>query len=105
MKKLDKILNELKDRLKELYKESYGSLILYGSYARGESTYESDIDFLLVIKGLINPIEEINKTLPIVSDLSLKYDVVISIYPVTKEWLEKRESPLLMNIRKEGRTV
>ena len=36
-------------------------IILYGSYARGSATEDSDIDLLIVLEGKVKPGEEIDR--------------------------------------------
>jgi hypothetical protein len=41
----------------------------------------------------------------IITDLNFEYDVLIAVYPVSESNFEKVESPLLVNVRREGITV
>lgn len=41
----------------------------------------------------------------IITEINLKYDVLISVYPVSEQDYMKNNSPLLINIKKEGITV
>ncbi len=77
-------------------------MILYGSYARGEATENSDIDVVAVIEGIEDPMKELGKLADIISQISLKYDTLISLYPISSEDFKKRYSPMLLNVRKEG---
>jgi predicted nucleotidyltransferase len=43
------LLNETLSTLRSIYGERLAKIILYGSYARGEQTPESDIDLLVVL--------------------------------------------------------
>ena len=52
-------LQELKAALISLYGERPEGVYLYGSYARGDFTEDSDIDVLLVLKGDVKPGAEI----------------------------------------------
>jgi predicted nucleotidyltransferase len=52
-------LEELKGALVEVYGERPEGVYLYGSYARGDFTEDSDIDVLLVLKGDVKPGAEI----------------------------------------------
>jgi hypothetical protein len=38
----------------------------------------------------------------VITELNLKYGVLISVYPVSEKDFHQTRSPLLMNIRKEG---
>lgn len=96
------ILEELQLELQRTYKNQFKALILYGSYARQEATEDSDIDVIAVIEGIKNPMIELGKLSNVISLISLKYDTLISLYPVRLEDFENRDSPLLMNARKEG---
>jgi predicted nucleotidyltransferase len=54
-------LEELKGALVEVYGERPEGVYLYGSYARGDFTEDSDIDVLLVLKGNVKPGAEITE--------------------------------------------
>ncbi|MBI5559949.1 MAG: nucleotidyltransferase domain-containing protein [Deltaproteobacteria bacterium] len=99
------ILSELKAELKRLYKERLVSIILYGSYARGEAAKGSDIDVTVVLKGKVSPGKEIDYMLDTTTDLDLKYNTLISVYPVSEEAFRKVKSPLILNVRREGINV
>jgi predicted nucleotidyltransferase len=100
--KLHPILTELRKAFQHLYRDRLIHMILFGSQARGDSMNESDIDILIVIKGQVNPGDEIRRTGEISSELSLKNDVVISCTFISSERYETEKSPLLLNVRKEG---
>ncbi|MBI4319831.1 MAG: nucleotidyltransferase domain-containing protein [Chloroflexi bacterium] len=95
-------LAELKQELSQLYGERLKGVYLYGSYARGDYHSESDVDILIVLQGPIRPFEEIQRTGQILSDVCLKYDLLISILPVSEEWQKDRVEPLFDNVRREG---
>lgn len=85
-KNIENILHELKQELKRVYKNRLVSLILYGSYARGEAGADSDID-VVVLKGDVIPDREIDYMLDTITDLGLKYNTLISIYPVSEDYM------------------
>ena len=105
MKDLNPILKELKTRLTSFYGERLKRLILFGSWARGEATEDSDIDIVVVLDGDVIPGEEIDRTIDIINDINLKYDVLVSIYPVSESVHETVNSPLLLNLKKEGLSI
>lgn len=104
-KDIEDIFYELKRELKQLYWERFVSLILYGSYARGEAGADSDIDVVIVLKGDVIPGREIDYMLDTITDLGLKYNTLISIYPVSEGYMQSSKSPLLLNVRAEGITL
>jgi predicted nucleotidyltransferase len=102
MKTIDGVLEEFRKRLEKLYGERLKNIVLYGSWARGEATEDSDIDIALVFEGEITPGDEIDRMIDIITEINLKYGVLISVYPVSEEDYLNLKSPLLMNIRREG---
>jgi predicted nucleotidyltransferase len=99
---LNAILGELRMALESLYGNRLEQVILFGSQARGDAQFGSDIDVLIVLSGDVRPGEEIHRTGGIVSRISLKYDVVISCLFIPSERYSHEQSPLLRNLRREG---
>jgi len=95
-------LKELKGALTELYGDRLEGVYLYGSYARGDFTDDSDIDVLIALKGHVDTYEELARLSEVVSDICLRHDVLIATYPVPATWIAERNSPLFVNIRREG---
>jgi predicted nucleotidyltransferase len=100
--KLQTILTELHRRFEAIYGERLVRLVLFGSQARGDAEPGSDIDVLVVLKGIVSPCEEIAKTINDVADISLEYNEVVSCVFVSEEQFERERSPLLLNVRREG---
>lgn len=100
--KLKRILTQLKSEFETLYGNRLLKMVLYGSQARGDAEFGSDIDVLVVLKGPINPGEEIKRTIAITADLSLQNDEVISCLYMDEDRFTQYNGPLLGNIRKEG---
>ncbi len=99
---IKKVLEEFKKEIKKLYGHRLKQIILYGSYARGNATEDSDIDLLIVLEGEVSPGKEIDRMIDIITEINLKYGVLISVYPVSEEAYKKVNSPLLINVRREG---
>ena len=100
-----KTIDELKKKLKKLYGRRLKDIILYGSWARGEATEASDIDLLVLLKGKVIPGEEIDRMIDVITEMNLDYGVLISVYPVSEENYATLNSPLLINVRREGIAV
>ncbi len=95
-------LKELKDALQDLYGERLRGLYLYGSYARGTAHQDSDIDVLSVLAVAFKPGAEITRMSPVVSAICLHHDLLISLYPISPERLESRDSPFLETVRDDA---
>ena len=102
MKKVHEILQEFKTAIKQLYGQRLKNIVLYGSWARGDATEDSDMDLLVTLEGVINPGKEIDRMIDIITDIDLKHGVLISVYPVSESDYVTLRSPLLMNVRREG---
>lgn len=97
------LLNEVKRDIILLLKDSVKQLKLYGSYARGDHSNDSDIDIFLVydetrIKNIDDLISEISV------EYQLKYGIMINIYDMSISYYNKYKniSPLIKNVEREG---
>jgi predicted nucleotidyltransferase len=100
--RLDHILREFRDGLDEIYGARLVRVVLFGSQARNEAEPDSDIDVMLVLHGVVEPNREIQRLSSFTSGLSLKHDVVISCVYVSQEDFQNGQSPLMLNVRREG---
>lgn len=101
--KLNKITDHLNKQLKETLDTALKEIILFGSYARGDYTIDSDMDFLVIIDET-NIKEKEELILDIAVDLSIQYGVVISVFikNLSNYLMEKKYKPFLKTIEKEG---
>ena len=100
------ILSKIADTAKEDFGEKLESVILYGSYARGDYTPESDVDVMILVKA-IAPEDLWKYKQPIIqveSELGLRYDLVISATLKDIETFNKYLDvlPFYQNVMKEG---
>lgn len=102
---LQDILLEVKNSLKSLYRTNLVEIILYGSYARNDYNRNSDIDLLVVLKKVETVGKEIDKIIDAIYDINLKYQTLISVVPISLDDYRNLNSPLILNIRREGVTV
>jgi predicted nucleotidyltransferase len=99
---IDQILKRFAQKLKELYGKRLRNIVLYGSWARNEAADDSDIDVAVVLSGDVEPCKEIDRMIDIINDMNLEHGVLLSVYPVSQENYEQLNSPLIINLRKEG---
>jgi len=96
------LLSELGAGLKAMYSTRLRGVYLFGSHARGDADPESDADVLVVLDRIDRYGTEVERTGPMISELSLKYGVSVSRSFVSEQdWLSG-ESPFLTNVREEA---
>ena len=97
------VLTEMCSRMERIYGDMLEKVILYGSYARGEQTEDSDVDIAVFLKSE-ETAEMHSSMLDIVVDCELDAGVTLSFITLeTDEFLEwKRTLPFYGNIDREG---
>ena len=100
---LMKSLLHMSGDLKNIYGEYLVKIILYGSYARGEQTAESDVDIAVILKdGNTEKMHE--DMIDIVVDYELDQGVTLSVIPIEFEQYKvwNKTLPFYKNLDKEG---
>ena len=102
-------LNILLKKLAEIYQSVYGSdivkILMYGSYARGTFTADSDLDVVAIVKGSRDELQRKLKTVWDYScELELEYGTILSPTVIPYEEFEtyKQDMPYYRNIEQEG---
>jgi len=98
----EKAVEEFVQKLKEKFGDMIESIIVFGSYARGESKKESDVDVLIV--GDIKLDDVIDVAYPIF----LKSGVYISPIVMSRDYFEMlkaEKTGFIENVLKEGITL
>ena len=94
---------ELVEGLKNIFKYNLVSIVLYGSFARGTNTADSDIDIAIILKQEYDKVSR-DKVIDLAVDIDLKYDTVLSIVDIDYdnfiEWQEVL--PFYKNVKKDG---
>lgn len=91
--------------MRRLFGKDLSQILIYGSYARGDYTENSDVDVMILVKI---PETELRKYLDRVSDQAFEYLIKygINISPVVKNvehfnyWVDNL--PYYRNVRNEG---
>ncbi|RLE89482.1 MAG: nucleotidyltransferase domain-containing protein [Thermoprotei archaeon] len=104
---LEELVNRLQRASKNLKKalgDRFVGLMLFGSYARGEASEESDVDVLVVLRGL----EGFKARSEIYSILAEHIKKPVTLIDVELEEVSKKElevTPLLLNILYDGQII
>ena len=99
------LLKNYTEGIQRIYGKSLDAVILYGSYARGDYTPDSDIDIMFLVDLSV---EEMDAYSDALSELGFKYNVQHDIWmmPVVKNqqhfyhWAASY--PFYSNVQKEG---
>jgi uncharacterized protein len=78
---------------------------LFGSQARKEARADSDIDVLIVLRGAVDVSGERRRASEFLARLCLDYEVLITCLWTEEQAWKTRQSPLLLNVRREGIAV
>lgn len=100
---LSKIIEELAKQLHTIYGNTIKEVILYGSYARGEQTEESDVDIAIIMKkGHTESMHD--EMVDLLVEKELEHEKVFSVVMVeyADYLIWKNASPFYKNIDKEG---
>lgn len=105
-------LSTISKRIAETYRDVYGSslvgMYLYGSYARGDYDFESDLDYVAIVRGdrlLLQ--KELVKVREVSFGLGLDNDIIVSPTVIPFDEFEKYKEllPYYRNIEKEGISI
>jgi len=102
IKDIKPILDLVKEKLQGIYGERLNEIILYGSYARGDATEESDIDLILLLEDMSSPVSELETFSGEIHQLDFLYDMVVSIIPIEADQYRTRRLPIILNAKREG---
>jgi len=97
---------ELLHRVQELLRDAYGDrlqgVILYGSEARGEAEEDSDVDFLVLLKGPVDYGDELLKIIKTLYGLQLEVLRPLDALPVDVNVFNAQDRTLYQNAKREG---
>lgn len=105
---LQNILSGYKKDVSNILQEKLVKIILYGSYARGDFSEDSDIDLLILVNAAQDRLHGYTDA---IYDLSYDYDQIydVEINPVVQSFAIydhwKTTYPFFLNVEKEGVAV
>lgn len=102
---LNQITDTVTKSAKELLGDKLHSVILYGSYARGDYNEDSDIDIMILADVNDEDISYFHRKIwNITSNLSLEHNASVSVYIKNKIFFDKwlPTLPFYKNVMKDG---
>ena len=102
---LKKLTSDMVQEYRRVYGKDIETILLFGSYARGDQENDSDVDIVAIVHGERMDLQERLKEIWDVSvDIGLENDVVVSatLIPFDEFEMFKRILPYYINIVKEG---
>jgi predicted nucleotidyltransferase len=96
------VLEHLRRGLEGLYRGRLKGLVLYGSQAREDAVSGADVDVMVLLDGPVDAGKEILRCGVLTAEISLEHDVVVSCLFMDQDRYLNEQSPLLLNVRREG---
>jgi len=100
--RVKRLLEELRASLEELYGDDLVGIRLFGSYARGEATPDSDVDILLVLRQLGDYGTEVRRVSDLFSRLSLDCGKTVAPVFVGSDRFSAASDPFMANVAREA---
>lgn len=95
---------DLIERLNQGYSDQVAEVILYGSKARGDSSPDSDIDLLVLMKSDDRTVRRL--ILQLAARISLEHDVILSLMVMSEaRWREHEGLSIYLNILQDSRKL
>ena len=83
--------------------EPGATVILYGSYARGDFREDSDIDILVLIEKDKVTMDDRKRISSLLNHISLENGTMICLFIASKkEWSSRKVTPFYENVNREG---
>lgn len=105
MKEADPVLQRLRAALAQAYGQRVERAVLYGSRARGDSKPDSDYDVAVFLNDLASRWEELGRLAEIEMDVLEATGAVVHAMPYPAGSWRDPASPLMHEIRRDGRDL
>ena len=99
------LAHEIAGRLRQLFGSRLVDVVLFGSYANGTATDESDLDLAVILRDAVSPWEEAHRMDQILWDKTLESGITVSAVVIDSEDWRRATAPLLASARAQGRSV
>ena len=105
---LSRITKVMVDCYRVVYGDDIFEIVLYGSYARGDYTEDSDIDIAAVVYGSrVDLQEKLKRVWEVSVEIGLENDIIVSptVIPYDEFVKYKQSLPYYRNIAEEGKKI
>ena len=99
---LDSILQKCKSVLSQYYGSRLKDVVLYGSLARAEAGFASDIDLLVLLANPFDYFVELSQIVDLLYPIQLESEQLISAKPALASDYEVGSISLYRNAQREG---
>ncbi|MBO5247086.1 MAG: nucleotidyltransferase domain-containing protein [Eubacterium sp.] len=105
---LNRITRAMVDCYRVVYGDDIVEIVLFGSYARGNYTEDSDIDIVALVHGSREVLQaKLKKVWDMSAELGLENDIIVSpmVVPYDEFVKYKQTLPYYRNIAEEGKKI
>ncbi len=97
----DPVLEEIRDRLHDLYGDRLRGVVLFGSRARGDHRPDSDYDVAVLLSGYDYTMPEVFRLAELSWDIQARSGAIVSFkpFPPRREW---RDTLLSRAVKRDG---
>jgi predicted nucleotidyltransferase len=99
------IIKKCKETLAKHYGKRLKSVILYGSFARGQASSSSDIDLLVLLTPPLDYFAELRKLVDVLYPIQIESEQLISAKPASVNDFKSGTISLYRNAKREGIAV
>jgi len=102
---INRLLEEITTEVRKLLGQKLKSVILYGSYARGDYDDESDVDIMVLVDSKGDELKEIEKKVfKIGWDISGDYNIIATVFANNYDYFHSWTPymPYFRNVMNEG---
>ena len=99
------LLERIKAYLKQRFGDGIEAVLLYGSYARGSATPDSDIDLLVLTDESLRPSEVRRSLNDVLYDILVEEGELVSVIVIQESFYKTQSSPFLQRVREEAIAV
>jgi len=100
-----RLIDQIKAHLRETYGDRIKRVILYGSFAWGEVTKDSDVDVLVLTDPTLKRSEVTESLSELLYDMLMEEGELVSVVAIPEDFFENYNFPFTLNVKKEGVTI